>query len=60
MATTHQIGARVSFLPGPRSTARVTGTVAALGVGANGQFMSVTVAGRDTPYKVRPGSATAA
>ncbi len=60
MATsTFTVGQTVRFKPGPRSTTYVTGTVTDLGTGANGQFMNVAVTGRDVPYKVRPGGATA-
>lgn len=45
-------GTKVRFLPGPRSTATVDGTV----VGSEGQFLRVRCA--DKERKVRSGSCT--
>jgi len=53
------VGTKVRFKAGPRSTNYTEGTISALNVGANNQFMEVAVVGREKPLKVRPGAATA-
>ena len=54
--TTHTFakGHNVTFLPGPRSTTKVTGTV----TGHDGQFLVVKC--DDKVRKIRPGNCTAA
>jgi hypothetical protein len=58
-STTHAIGSNVSFLPGPKSKAKITGTVKDIVTTGKATFLLVGCTdGRDR--KIRPGAATAA